>query len=84
MTIASKSIYTTDMVMILVQESRNKWYLTASAIVFTVVAAAHLAMIIWQMPAVIGGYTIPYEINAMVVIGLGYLATRGFMSAHKL
>ncbi len=64
--------------------STNKWYLTLSAIVFTVVAIAHLAIIVWQLPASVGGYTIPYEINAIVVVALGYLATRGFMAAGRL
>lgn len=64
--------------------SGNKWYLTLSAIIFTVLAIAHLAMIILQVPATVGGYTIPYEMNGIVVIVLGYLATRGFMAAHRL
>jgi hypothetical protein len=45
---------------------------------------AHLALIIMQLPAVVGGYTIPYEINGLIVILMGYLATRGFMAAHRL
>lgn len=64
--------------------SNNRWYLTISAIIFTLVAIAHLALIIFQMPAIIGEYTVPYEINGLVVIILGYLATRGFMAAHRL
>lgn len=68
----------------LMQESKNKWYLTISAIVFTVVAVAHLAMIVLQMQATIGGYAVPYELNGLVVVGMGYLASRGFMAAHKL
>lgn len=66
------------------QASDNKWYLTASSIIFTVVAIAHLFLIIFQLPAVVGGYAIPYELNGIVVILLGYLATRGFMAAHKI
>lgn len=68
----------------LTTESRNKWYLTISAIIFTVVGVAHLAIIIFQMPASIGGYAVPYEISGLVVVLMGYLAARGFMSAHKL
>lgn len=64
--------------------SDNRWYLTLSAIIFTVVAIAHLALILMQMPAVIGSYTIPYEVNGIVVILMGYLATRGFIAAHRL
>ena len=64
--------------------SSNRWYLTVTAIIFTLVAVAHLALIILQLPAVIGGYAIPYEINGLVVILLGYLATRGFIAAHRL
>jgi len=72
------------MVTFLITPSTNKWYLTLSACIFTVVAIAHLAIIIWQLPATIGGYAIPYEVNAIVVITLAYLATRGFMAAHRL
>lgn len=64
--------------------SSNRWYLTLSAIIFTVVAFAHLALILLQMPATVGEYTIPYEVNGIVVILLGYLATRGFIAAHRL
>ena len=70
--------------IVFVTESKSKWYLTISAILFTVVAVGHLAMIILQMPATVGGYTVPYEINGIVVVVLGYLAARGFLSAHKL
>lgn len=64
--------------------STNRWYLTTVAIIFTVIAVAHLALIVLQMPATIGAYTIPYEINGLVVILMGYLAVRGFMAAHRL
>jgi hypothetical protein len=64
--------------------STNRWYLTTSAIIFTTVAIAHLALIILQMPASVGGYTVPYELNGLVVILMGYLATRGFIAAHRL
>jgi len=70
--------------IMLITPSNNRWYLTLSAIIFTTVAVAHLAVIILQMPATVGGYTIPYEINGLVVIILGYLATRGFIAAHRL
>lgn len=67
-----------------IKTSTNRWYLTLTAIIFTVVAAAHLAMILLQMPATVGGYVVPYELNGLVVILLGYLATRGFIAAHRL
>jgi len=72
------------MITYLLTPSTSKWYLTATAIIFLVAAIAHLAIIVLQMEAVISGYVIPYEVNAIVVVGLGYLATRGFMEAHKL
>jgi len=72
------------MIKLLVTESTNKWYLTASAIIFTVLAIAHFALISLQMESTIGSYVIPFEVNALVVVALGYLATRGFMAAHKL
>ena len=62
----------------------NKWYFTISSIIFTVVAIGHFAIITLQMPASVGGYTVPYELNGLIVVVLGYLATRGFMAAHKL
>ncbi|MFN3188415.1 MAG: hypothetical protein ACK42D_02635 [Candidatus Paceibacteria bacterium] len=68
----------------LITPSTNRWYLTLSAIIFTLVAVAHLALILFQMPATIGEYVIPYEINGIVVMVLGYLATRGFIAAHRL
>lgn len=70
--------------IMLIKESTNRTYLTISAIVFTIVALSHLALIILQMPASFGGYVIPYEINGLIVVGLGYLATRGFIAAHRL
>lgn len=70
--------------IMLVTQSTNRWYLTVSAILFTVVAVAHLALIILQLPATIGEYVIPYEINGLLVILTGYLATRGFLAAHRL
>ena len=70
--------------MMMLKPSDNRWYLTTTAIIFSVVAIAHLAIIIFQLPAVVSGYTIPYEINGLVVIVLGYMATRGFAAAHRL
>lgn len=70
--------------IMLITESKNRWYLTLSAIVFTVVAIAHLALIIFQMPSSFGTYVIPYEVNGLIVVALGYLAARGFMAAHRL
>lgn len=62
----------------------NKWYFTATAIIFTIVAIAHLARIIMMMEATIAGYTVPLWVSGAAVIIAGYLATRGFMEAHKL
>ena len=62
----------------------NKWYFTVSSIIFTVMAIAHLARITWMMPASINGYDVPLWFSGVAVILLGYLATRGFMAAHKL
>jgi len=62
----------------------NKWYFTVSAIVFTVIGISHLARIIWMMEASVGGYVVPLWASGVAVILMGYLATRGFMEAHKL
>ncbi|HMO77952.1 MAG TPA: hypothetical protein PKA42_03555 [Candidatus Paceibacterota bacterium] len=64
--------------------TNNKWYLTTSAIIFTVIAAAHLARIIWMMEATVMGYVVPLWVSGAAVMIAGYLATRGFMEAHKL
>ena len=72
------------MFMMMIKSSNNKWYLTTTAILFTVVAIAHLAIIILQLPATIGTYEVPYEINGLVVVIAGYLATRGFIAANRL
>lgn len=62
----------------------NKWYFTVSAIIFTVIAVAHLAIIVLPAEAMMAGYTIPDWMSGVAVIVSGYLATRGFMEAHKL
>lgn len=67
-----------------VSMKNNKWYLTTSAIVFTVIAVAHLARIIWVMEASLAGYPVPLWVSGVAVMISGYLATRGFMEAHKL
>lgn len=62
----------------------NKWFFTISSIIFTVIAIAHLARIIWMLPATYGMYEIPLWFSGAAVMLMGYLATRGFMEAHKL
>lgn len=62
----------------------NKWYFTVSSIIFTVLAVAHLARIILMMEATIAGYAVPLWFSGAIVVIAGYLATRGFMAAHKL
>jgi len=62
----------------------NKWYFTATSIIFTVVAIAHLARIVWMMPATINGFDLPLWLSGAAVLVAGYLATRGFMAAHRL
>ncbi len=64
--------------------TNNKWYLTASAIAFTVIAIAHLGRIIFVFEASVAGYSVPLWFSGAAVMVLGYLATRGFMEAHKL
>ena len=62
----------------------NKWYFTTSAIIFTVIAIAHLARIVLTMDATVAGYPIPLWVSGVAVVIAGYLAARGFMEAHKL
>lgn len=69
--------YTTSM-------KNNKWYFTATSIIFTVVTIAHLGRIILTLDATIAGYAIPLWVSGVAVLIAGYLATRGFMEAHKL
>jgi hypothetical protein len=72
------------MIAMFITPSTNKWYLTTSAILFTIICIAHLALILWQMPATFGAYVVPFEINALIVLGTAYLAIRGFMAANRL
>ena len=69
--------YTTSM-------KNNKWYFTATSIIFTVVTIAHLGRIILTLDATIAGYAIPLWVSGVAVLIAGYLAARGFMEAHKL
>ena len=62
----------------------NKWYFTVSSIIFTVVAIAHLGRIILMLEATFAGVAIPLWVSGVAVLLTGYLATRGFMAAHKL
>ena len=62
----------------------NKWYFAVSSIMFTVIAISHLARIVYMMEATIAGYDIPLWFSGVCVVVAGYLATRGFMEAHKL
>ena len=62
----------------------NKWYFTVSSIVFTIIAVAHLARIVLMMEATINGYLVPLWVSGVAVIVAGYLATRGFLAAHRL
>lgn len=62
----------------------NKWYFTVSSIVFTIIAVAHLVIIIFMLDATIGGVAIPLWTSGVAVIVAGYLATRGFIAAHRL
>jgi len=62
----------------------NKWYFTVSSIVFTVIAIASLGRIILMLESTIAGVAIPLWVSGVAVILTGYLATRGFMEAHKL
>jgi tellurite resistance protein TehA-like permease len=63
---------------------KDKQYFTIASIVFVVIAIAHLARIIWMMEATIAGYEVPLWCSGVAVIVAGYLATRGFMAAHRL
>ena len=62
----------------------NKWYFTVSAIIFTVIAIAHLGRIVLMLDANVAGYDVPLWVSGVFVLIAGYLATRGFMEAHKL
>jgi hypothetical protein len=62
----------------------NKWYFTVCSIVFTTIAVAHLARIIFMLEATVGGLTVPLWASGVAVIVAGYLATRGFLVAHRL
>jgi len=52
--------------------------------IFAVVAIAHLGRIILTLEATVAGFSIPLWVSGAAVLIAGYLATRGFMEAHKL
>ena len=62
----------------------NKWYFTLSSVLFTTIAIAHLARIIFMLEATIGGFVLPLWVSGVVVVVAGYLATRGFLAAYRL
>ena len=72
-----QSVYYTHM-------KNNKWYFTVSSILFTIIAISHLTIIIFMLDATIGGVAIPLWASGVAVIVAGYLATRGFIAAHRL
>ena len=61
----------------------NKQYFTVSAIIFAVVAIAHLGRIMLQLEAVVAGYEVPLWASGVAVVVAGYLATRGFFAAYR-
>ena len=63
---------------------KDKQYYTVTSIIFTVIAIAHLGRIVFMLDATVGGYEIPFWASGVAVILAGYLATRGFIAAHKL
>lgn len=64
--------------------TNDKWYFTATSIVFAVIAIAHLGRIVLMMEASVNGMEIPLWVSGVFVIIAGYLATRGFMAAHRM
>ena len=62
----------------------NKWYFILSSVLFTTIAMAHLARIIFMLEATIGGFVLPLWISGVAVVVAGYLATRGFLAAYRL
>ena len=62
----------------------NKWFFTISSIVFTVIAIAHVARIVFDLDVSISGFVIPLWMSGVAAIVSGYLAARGFIAAHKL
>jgi len=64
--------------------NNNKWYFTTSSILFTLIAVAHMARISFMLEATVAGISVPLWVSGVIVVVSGYLATRGFMEAHKL
>ena len=62
----------------------NKWYFILSSVLFTTIAMAHLARIIFMLEATIGGFVLPLWVSGVAVVVAGYLATRGFLAAYRL
>lgn len=61
---------------------RKTYYLTVSGIFF-IIAALHLARVIYSWEAVIGGVTIPLWFSWIGAVLAGYLGVRGWQFAKK-
>lgn len=61
----------------------KKTYYFSVSVVFTIVAAAHLARIVYGWEAILGGVVIPMWASWAAVLIAGYLAVRGWQFAKK-
>ncbi len=59
----------------------NRTYYTVSAVVFTVVAAAHLLRALQGLPVQVGSWAAPVWLSWVAVVFAGALASWGFRLA---
>jgi len=62
----------------------DKNYFTLSAIIFSVIAIAHLGRVMLMLPANVAGYDVPLWFSGAAVVISGYLAVRGLQAAWRL
>lgn len=62
---------------------KNKTYYQSVAIIFFLIALAHLARLAYGWEAVIEGVTIPMWTSAAAAAIAGYLAVRGWQFSNK-
>lgn len=62
---------------------RLRTYYTTAAVIFTIVAIAHLLRAIYGWEAIVAGTVIPVWVSWVAAVIAGYLAVRGFQFRRK-
>lgn len=76
--IVHTSSYTKGTVGAYTSYMNRNTYISASAVVFTIVVIVHVYRAVAGLPLMIGDTSIPLWASWLAVIGIGYLAVSGF------